>query len=181
MKLRDLIEEELNKGVSRRSLAKNIGVSLGTIQNILIGDTELMNSTYVKFINYFGSRLVSPKIGLAEVARWHNAQQQQSNPAPDQLPAAGGQEMLFKSLISQIGLLNDMIREMKNERAELIGELKEEQKRCWARINDMQTHAEKMDETIDKINLDVGRVKNRMLDAARTGDIHHLEKISDAG
>lgn len=90
-------------------------------------------------------------------------------------------DMLLRALQDQITVLMENITSLKVERAELIGELKQEQKRCWDRINSIQSHAEKMDETLDKINLDVGRVKNRMLDAARTGDIHHLEKISDAG
>lgn len=90
-------------------------------------------------------------------------------------------DMLLRALQDQITVLMENITSLKVERAELIHELKQEQKRCWVRINAIQSHTDKMDETLDKINLDVGRVKNRMLDAARTGDIHHLEKISDAG
>lgn len=90
-------------------------------------------------------------------------------------------DMLLRALQDQIASLTDTVKEMKNERQELIADLRQEQKRCWDRINAIQSHTDKMDETLDIINLDVGQVKDRMLDAARTGDIHHLEKISDVG
>lgn len=53
MNAKDLINRELGKGVSRRELARRCGVSLGTIQNILLGDTEIKNSTLKKISDYF--------------------------------------------------------------------------------------------------------------------------------
>lgn len=48
-----MIEQELKKGTSRRRLASLVGVSLGTVQNILLGDTEIKKSTLDKFSRYF--------------------------------------------------------------------------------------------------------------------------------
>lgn len=53
MNAADLINRELEKGVSRREIARRCGVSLGTIQNILLGDTEIKNSTLEKISDYF--------------------------------------------------------------------------------------------------------------------------------
>ena len=90
-------------------------------------------------------------------------------------------DILFRAIQEQIGVIQDAIKDMRAERMKNTNELNDEQNRCWDRINAMQGHVEKMDETLNKISADVGQVKLRMLDAARAGDISILEKISDAG
>jgi transcriptional regulator with XRE-family HTH domain len=57
MNIKERVEKEIKKGVSRRKLAQLVGVSLGTVQNVLLGDTEIKNSTIDKFSRYFGTRL----------------------------------------------------------------------------------------------------------------------------
>ncbi|MFA6290139.1 MAG: helix-turn-helix transcriptional regulator [Victivallales bacterium] len=62
MNIRTLVEKEIEKGVSRRELARRVGVSLGTVQNVLLGDIEIKNSTLNKFSRYFGEPIIDYKI-----------------------------------------------------------------------------------------------------------------------
>ena len=54
MNIKELIEAEKKKGISLREIARRSGVSMGTIQNILIGDTETRRSSLEKLARYFG-------------------------------------------------------------------------------------------------------------------------------
>jgi len=48
MNIKELIEREKKNGISLREIARRSGVSMGTIQNILIGDTETRKSNLDK-------------------------------------------------------------------------------------------------------------------------------------
>lgn len=182
------IVNERGRG-SQNTISIDTGLSDAYISQVIAGkrspsldvQIKIVSALGIDYLDFLtlGKKLTEAKlqnIPLAEVAR----QRVKQHPLTTNNQSAA-YDMLLRALQDQIAVLGNMVKEMKDERAELITELKEEQKRCWDRINAIQSHTEKMDETLDKINLDVGRVKNRMLDAARTGDIHHLEKISDAG
>jgi len=52
MNIKDLIISEKKGGVSLREIARRSGVSMGTIQNILIGDTETRRESTLR--NYAG-------------------------------------------------------------------------------------------------------------------------------
>lgn len=60
MNLKELVEKEISKGLSRRAVASKVGVSLGTVQNVLYGGTELKNSTLAKFSAYFKTPVENP-------------------------------------------------------------------------------------------------------------------------
>jgi len=70
MNIKERIEKEIEKGVSRRRLAALVGVSLGTVQNVLLGDTEIKNSTIEKFSRYFGTSLAAAPHN--EIENWKN-------------------------------------------------------------------------------------------------------------
>lgn len=53
MGLRNLIESQIKKGVSQRILAQRIGVSHGTINNILAGIIPTRTTTLDKFAEFF--------------------------------------------------------------------------------------------------------------------------------
>ena len=57
MNIKELIEAEKKKGISLREIARRSGVSMGTIQNILIGDTETRRSSLEKLARYFGKSI----------------------------------------------------------------------------------------------------------------------------
>jgi len=93
---------------------------------------------------------------------------------PTEPPQSSAYDMLLKSLMDQISGLKDTVKELKEERAKNIADMTRELKRCWSRMDEMQSHTGRMNETIDKMNL-------LMIDAARAGDISILERISGNG
>ena len=64
MTVKELVQKEIDKGVSRRELARRCNVSLGTIQNVLLGDTEIKNSTLEKISLYFKVQTDRPAIAI---------------------------------------------------------------------------------------------------------------------
>lgn len=62
VKLKQLVEKKLAMGLSQRELAEKIGVSHGTINNIIAGSPPKTLSTLQKFADYF-------HVGLHELSR----------------------------------------------------------------------------------------------------------------
>ncbi len=116
--MKELVQKEIDNGVSRRRLASLVGVSLGTVQNVLLGDTEIKNSTLEKFSRYFRMAPGSPIIKEAVVR------------ASDQVT------------------VRDIL---------------------------------KLHEAINDLAAEIGRIKDRMLDAAQSGEIHRLGIIGGKG
>lgn len=125
MNVKELIEQEIGKGVSRRLLAKRVGVSLGTVQNILLGDTEIKNSTLAKFSAYFRR-----PIGQVTPAP----------PPPD-------------DLLSHNVKMQDL------------------------RIAQLQAIVDGLNQKIADLGSEIGRIKDRMMDTASSGDINRLSPI----
>ena len=92
-----MVLKKIAEGVSRRRIAKGADVSLGTVQNVLLGDTEIKNSTLEKFSRYFGKTVEqSPDQGEPKVIV----------PAPD-----------AESLKDKyIALLEEKVKSMEEER-----------------------------------------------------------------
>jgi hypothetical protein len=59
--------------------------------------------------------------------------------------------------------------------------LKADLERCQDTLSGQELHIHRLNETLDKVNADMRQMQDRMIEAARSGDIHHLEKISGAG
>lgn len=57
MLLKTLVKKDLERGETQRGLALKVGVSLGTINNILAGQIPTRMSTVQKFSDYFGVRV----------------------------------------------------------------------------------------------------------------------------
>lgn len=118
--MKTLIEREIEKGVSRRALASRVGVSLGTVQNILYGDTEIKNSTLEKFARYFKVPIDRPSISSPTAA-------------------------------------------------------------TSAELMEMQRSIIKLHECITALGSEIGRIKDRLLDAAESGDVHRLRLVASNG
>lgn len=139
--MRDMIKEELNKGVTQRDLAKRIGFSHGTIQKILFTDTKYTYETRKKVADYF----------RVPVAHFYDAANEvtpkQADPKPPD-PKPPNIDFLHSLILIQ---------------ATSIAELH----RC---INDLHG-------SIRELGGEIGEIKNRMLDAADSGDVHRLRLV----
>jgi len=190
------IVNERGRG-AQNTLSIDTGLSDAYISQVIAGkrtpsmkvQIKIVKSLGIDYLDFLaqGKKITEDepgKITLAEIARQRDPQPQSSTPPPYQPPDAVGKspyEMLFTSLMSQITLLSDQIKELKSERAMLVDALKDDLDRCRDELAAQKTHIHRLNETLDKVNADLNRMKDRMLDAARTGDIHHLEQISGAG
>lgn len=78
MALRELVEKQLRSGISQRALAQKIGVSHGTVNNILAGIVPTSTKTLEKFAGFF-------RVSLESLLQHGNSLVRES-PAPYRVP-----------------------------------------------------------------------------------------------
>lgn len=154
-------------------IAKSLGYEY--IDFLELGKRLIEEGAQPSKLAHFGQR---QDITLADIARQREGQPRKS---ADPAAAGGLPEMLFASMKSQIDMLNDAIKEMRSERVVLVDALKADLERCRDTLSGQELHIHRLNETLDKVNADMRQMQDRMIEAARSGDIHHLEKISGAG
>lgn len=170
------IVNERGRG-TQNTLSIDTGLSDAYISQVIAGKRSPSVNVQIKIvkalgIDYLDFLALGKKLTFAGLSLPAVASDMQKTPIESSLPSA--YDMLLKSLMDQISELKDTIRELKEERAKNIADMTRELKRCWSRMDEMQSHTGRMNETIDKMNL-------LMIDAARAGDISILERISGNG
>jgi transcriptional regulator with XRE-family HTH domain len=145
--MKEMLKAELNKGITQRDLAMRIGFSHSTIQKILFTDTKCTYETRKKVADYF----------RVPVSHFYDASIE-AIPNPSPAPSTTS-DLLFKALMDRIDAQGKALQGLQDL------------------IAGQQVHINNLNETLDKLGGEIGHVKIRMIDAARSGDIHRLELI----
>lgn len=139
--MRELIQNELKKGLTQRELAQKIGFSHGTIQKILFTDTRFTFETRKKVADYF------------------------------RVPVAQFYEDI--EVAEAIAVKTSMPHQESK-----IDDLQRSVMRLYESLVDLQKQLLKIDHDLGQ---EIGTIKDRLMDAAATGDIKRLDIISIKG
>lgn len=139
--MRELIQNELKKGLTQRELAQKIGFSHGTVQKILFTDTRFTFETRKKVADYFRVPVAQfyDDIGPSESFTVRT-----STPPPESK----------------------------------IDELQRSIVRLYESLVDLQNQLVKIDHNLGQ---EIGAIKDRLMDAASSGDIKRLDILSIKG
>jgi transcriptional regulator with XRE-family HTH domain len=184
------IVNERGRGV-QNTLSIDTGLSDAYISQVIAGkrapsmnvQSKIVNALGIDYLDFLALGKKITEVNLQKTSLSEIARQREGRPRKSADPAAAGglPEMLFASMKSQIDMLNDAIKEMRSERVVLVDALKADLERCQDTLSGQELHIHRLNETLDKVNADMRQMQDRMIEAARSGDIHHLEKISGAG
>lgn len=184
------IVNERGRGV-QNTLSIDTGLSDAYISQVIAGkrapsmnvQSKIVNALGIDYLDFLALGKKITEVNLQKTSLSEIARQREGSPSKpaDPAPAGGLSEMLFASMKSQIDLLNDALKDMRSERTVLVGALKADLEHCRDTLAGQELHIHRLNETLDKVNADMRQMQDRMIEAARSGDIHHLEKISGAG
>jgi transcriptional regulator with XRE-family HTH domain len=182
-KLRDCLNKELAKGLSRRELGKKIGIPFTSIDNYLTADTQPRIQTLQKIADYFRLPIT---FFLDEGGDIEN-QMKPSGPSSRGVPpppAASPSSWEIKALIES---MQSHISRIEKQNDGLMDRINEQGKA----LSDALNHVNSLNESMNELNAkmvsvtatlggEIGEIKTRMIDTALSGDLKVLGKIGDA-